>query len=297
MTSGAALATYRQGDVIELPRFVHGDVSTESAKLFAVLTFETDALVLITQTCDAVRDPLERPYVQVAPLVRINGLGDRAPSPALVAVPQFGEDAFADLDRVMTITKSLLVEFPRTHGVEGDIEQRKFSEGVARKFGRFAFPDCLTRSVEKLRQRVLDKWDKTESAEGQALAKVLQIRAEAAPSWAGDSIAVQLSFVVEPGILPAAEGPPEPDPELTKAVPAGVGPSAIAQRLATETSPQQQAWLWQRLGEEWAGCCKPQAPIVSIVGEVIGSDEYGLDRYWASEALDLDFLSGVTNVA
>lgn len=65
-------------------------------------------LVMLTQTCDVVRDCRKRPFVEVAPLVQVTAdeLNDirRLKRPAFAYVPATAADCLvADLDRTMTV--------------------------------------------------------------------------------------------------------------------------------------------------------------------------------------------------
>ena len=52
-----------------------------------------------------------------------------------------------------------------------------------------------------------------------------------------------------------------------------------------------QGWLWGRLVEAWAALCVPEGIVTQIEAEVVAADEITVDRVWASEELDLEYLS------
>jgi len=271
-----------------------------SPAIHAPAWVQAEGAVVITQTCDVARSCVERPFVQVAPLVRFVDPQEATllaggASPRFVAVPRAGTNAFVDLDLVMTVTKERLAGCERYPGVVGDEEIRQFGQSVARKFGRYPFPDAFARSVRRLRGRVLDKWNKPDSAEGRALELISQIRAHAEPSWDADGVSVELTFIARPGTIPTLLDPPSPSDELRAWWGPGRGPAQVAERLLGAATPDDQAWCWARLGDAWAACCDPEENITSITGEVLGADEYSIDRYWSSEPLDLDYLSGPEN--
>jgi hypothetical protein len=78
----AALKEWRQGDLaLDESWFVHvGDPAAPLSEAAAqaeaegiqALTSETVGLVVVTQTCDIVRSCAVRPYVEVAPLMRVS---------------------------------------------------------------------------------------------------------------------------------------------------------------------------------------------------------------------------------
>ena len=69
-----------------------------------------------------------------------------------------------------------------------------FASALARKRVRFAFPDDFTALAKNLENRLTDKHEK-ESAEGQALRALREIRVQAAPSWDHNSITLTFWFV------------------------------------------------------------------------------------------------------
>ncbi len=81
----------------------------------------------------------------------------------------------ADLDRMMTVEKSILSKLARTAGWETPEEGRAIARAIARKFGRPAFPDGFVERVEPLRRRLHRKAGKN-SDEGRAIAALREVR-------------------------------------------------------------------------------------------------------------------------
>ena len=212
-----ALRSWRQGDVsldaglefvhlADLSR-AHSPASTQVAEALANRgkTIETEAapvldkapgVVMLSQTCDIVRDCLNRPFVEVAPLVEAPGQRveeiRRLERPAFAWVPLTARRRLvADLDRVMTVEKALVAGWTRVPGWKTDDELRDFARALARKRSRFAFPDEFATAVRKLQRHLRDKHDKR-TAEGAHLRALREIRVRAAPSW--EDGAVQLSW-------------------------------------------------------------------------------------------------------
>lgn len=305
----ARLSQWRQADVADYRRFSHlanagSPVTPASARAaegrhgLIRVTSEVDGLVVLTQTCDIRRSSRYRPYVELAPLVRVSPEVARAAwameRPRYAALPALGEDMVADLDRVTTVEKGVLAGWSRTPGWNDDSQVRRFSSTVARRYGRFAFPDEFAHSLSKLTERIKSRHGKANSAEGRLLESVLQIRVEASPSWADPKVDVQLTFVLQPGTLPILEDAADPSPSPATLVWCDARrrqPADIAARLLAEKNQRDRGWLWVRLAEAWAALCVPVPPINEITVEVLGADEYTMDRYWTTEQLDLDHLS------
>ncbi|MRG94641.1 hypothetical protein [Polyangium spumosum] len=207
-----ALAEWRQGDVVRGPvDFIHmGDPARPLTKLAGeaqgdgptVLVGEEIGLVVLTQTCDLVRTCVDRPFVEVAPIVEV----DESKLPQIergyllkyAHIPALQEERLvADLDRVMTIEKSIISDWVRIPGCRNDAETRAFAEALRRKRGRFAFPDDFVEASQALQKRLKDKHDKG-SEEGQALRALREIRVTAAPSWNEDQVRLTFWFIRNP---------------------------------------------------------------------------------------------------
>jgi hypothetical protein len=205
----AALSAWRQGDLtLDSGWFIHaGDsaraLTDEAAAVEeagpTALTSEVAGLVIITQTCDIVRSCLERPFIEVCPLVEVDASRlreiERGRRPSHAYVPAVAERGMvADLDRVMTVEKSIVSDWVRTPGWTSDAQGRAFAATLARKRVRFAFPDDFTMFVGKLQSRLADKHDKN-SEEGRALRALREVRVTAAPSWDADPVSIMFWFV------------------------------------------------------------------------------------------------------
>lgn len=268
-------------------------------------------VVLVSQTCDVVLPG--RPAVQVARRVRLPDAqaaqardGKR---PRFAHLPQLGQNDFADLDVISTIAKSRLVELTRAAGVLGDEEGRRFAGAVARKFGRFAFPDEVTPWLKPLEEVVASKARKSASPEGRALEAVVELRVEAVGGWSATPYNLTLCVIVQPGTLPAFPDDDFPDlpPELATWLYEDEdnlrrSSGEIADRLGRTVEAEEKQWLWTALGEAWAGKCRPAQgcseaihdAVASVLPEVVPADEFTLTRVRRSEILDLDHLSGPT---
>lgn len=216
-----ALKHWRQGDLTlddgleflhlaDLSR-PHTEASEQTAAAYAeaghvppegptALTDEVPhGLVVLTQTCDIVRDCRDRPYVEVAPLIKATGeqveAARRLKLPAYGYVPAVAERGLvAHLDRVMTVEKALVARWHRAPGYERDEDARAFAQALARKRARFAFPDEFTAAAKRLAAR-LSKQHEKHSEEGAYLRALWQIRVRAAPSWDSQPVELEWWFI------------------------------------------------------------------------------------------------------
>lgn len=266
-----------------------------------------DGVVLVSQSCDVVLP--HRHNVQVAPVVRLD---DTQASEARAGkrsqyahVPQMGDMWFADLDCVGTIAKSALLGKRARRGVVGDDETRRFSAAIARRFGRFAFPDDVSDAMKVLRDLVQSRAVKPDSPFGRVLAQVLELRAEAKP-WVEEGSEVTLVFVLIPGSLPTL---PDDDPGEVPATVSTFIPdisyaqlqlTEIAKALTNQTAmwnAYEKFWLWTFLADAAAVLCESRGRSTgtqkhpTFIGEVVSGDEFPLTRVRRSEIVDLDHLS------
>jgi hypothetical protein len=153
-------------------------------------------LVVLTQTCDIVRKCTDRPFIEVAPLVQVSSARLRMirdlKMPSFAYIPATAEQMLvADLDRSMTVEKSVAAKWTRVAGWQTDEEGRDFAVALGRKRTRFSFPDDFQKAINTMQKRLLDKHNRL-SAEGAHLRALREIRVRAAPSW--DTASVKLSF-------------------------------------------------------------------------------------------------------
>ena len=143
-----------------------------------------------------------------------------------------------------------------------------------------------------MRDVIQSKANRPGSPLGTVLPSVVELRIEAAGLWSSPPWDLTLSVIVKPGTLPPLDdltpGPTGQSSQILNA-------SKIAERIGTTTDHRELIALWNSLGEAWLDMCgSPTGALASIESEVVGEDEYTLDRYRRSERLDLDHLSPPT---
>jgi hypothetical protein len=265
------LQDWRQGDcTLDKHWFVHRlnpalaitKAGLGAAKEGAELAeLEVAGLVVVSQTCDIVRDCRDRPYLEVCPLVGVSDDAlheiERGRRPAYAFVPRLAEQHLAaDLDRVMTVEKPAVLNWVRTAGWSSDVEARTFAQALVRKRARFAFPDDFTLWARKLQNRLIDKHDKN-TQEGRALRALREIRVQATPSW--DSNAVELMFFF----------------------------------IRSQEDINFEGKEWQELLDAWLKLVPAAGRFTSVYGQVSSLDELTAADYIHSDQLDLDHLSSL----
>lgn len=160
---------------------------------------EVEGFVMLSQTCDIVRLCIERPFVEIAPLVRLDDeiveQARRLKRPSLAYIPAIARKGLvADLDRIMTVEKAVVAAWTRIMGWSTDAEGREFARTIARKRSRFAFPDDFIRAADQFRRRLTNKHGR-QSGEGEFLRALREIRVRAAPSWNADDVKLTIWFI------------------------------------------------------------------------------------------------------
>lgn len=158
--------------------------------------------VVITQTCDIVRDCKARSYVELCPLVAVKPSTVKETRllrrPAFAFVPGASDkNLVADLDRIVTVEKSFLSNFELTAGCKDDSERRAFADALARHRTRPAFPDDFNECMGPVRDH-LKKIHRGTDAEGLLIQSVGEIRVSASPNWDAEQISIVVWFILSP---------------------------------------------------------------------------------------------------
>ncbi|MCA0331461.1 MAG: hypothetical protein LCI03_16360 [Actinobacteria bacterium] len=201
---------------------------------------------------------------------------------------------------IVTIDKSRLAGVPRQRGVIDDVDVRRFAASAARRFGRYPFPDEVVECLEPMRKALASKAQKPNSPLGKVLIDVYSLRVEVAGNWSDPQRELTLIVVLRAGALPLTDDPPPEPAGLRTTVSAGgvINTTKVADRLLSSEDDAVRYWCWVLLADAWAAECQLRATekgltdhVRSVSFEVLGADEFTLDRVDRSEALDLDYLS------
>ena len=164
-----------------------GDACLSVDELPVIVSDEGDAdfiavsgVVVLTQTCDMIRDSADRPHFHVAALVpatsdEIEQIR-RFARPQYVYVPQCAEMGLVgDLDLITSYSKSVLTGWTRLPAPAVADARRDFGYATGRHRSRVAFPDRWAAELDKLRNWLRSKSQKS-SPEGIFAAAIEQMR-------------------------------------------------------------------------------------------------------------------------
>lgn len=156
--------------------------------------------IVITQTCDIVRDCVARSHIQLSPLVAVEATTLKETRllrrPALAFVPGAADkNLVADLDRMITVEKSILRGQTRVIGCHNDSEHRAFADALARHRTRPAFPDDFNKCMRPVRDH-LKKIHRNNDAEGLLIQSIGEIRVSASPNWDVGQVEVFVWFIL-----------------------------------------------------------------------------------------------------
>jgi hypothetical protein len=198
------LNEWNQGDFtlsqLDLPWLT----SDEEGPLIEAVPFVGAAVV--SQTCDIVRDHVERPFVQVAALTE-------ASTDAMAAVEARSKPRYAhlpglkphglvvDLDFIATVNKTLVATWARQPGFTENGEQRRFAEALARHKQRFAFPDSFKVPLSKLRRWIERR--RGQSGPAGCLVRAIEEMRARCPDW--DAPSPKLDIIAVLGGDPLAD--------------------------------------------------------------------------------------------
>lgn len=265
-----ALSQWRQGDcVVGEQWFLHRfsparpltpDAVSAAADGVDILETPEAGFVVLSQTCDIVRSWRDRPYIVVAPLVKVDSAtlwgAARGYRPRYAFVPEVASrELVADLDRSMTVEKAVITAQARVDGCRTEEDKVQFAQALARNRARFAFPDDFSALVDGLRKRLVEKHGK-KTSEGEALRNLREIRIAASPSW--DAKAVELVFMF----------------------------------IRDDDDPSLDGSVQHELLAKWLALVPPRGRYRSVEGLIIALGDLSAREYLAGARLDLDHVTG-----
>jgi hypothetical protein len=136
--------------------------------------------MILSQSCDIIRDVDQRPHVAVAVLVSATAeeiaRAERLDVPSRLFVEALRPASLlVDLDAIGTVHKAVVASWLRTQGCSTDEEQRRLGRGLARHRQRFAFPDVFNALVIPIRRWIEAKRNKA-SPHGNFVRAIVEMR-------------------------------------------------------------------------------------------------------------------------
>jgi hypothetical protein len=262
-----------------------------------VVPHPVDDVVLLTQTCDLQFTTVEEHRCLVAPVLRVSKQKAhealRGRRPGLAGLPWFNDGSVADLSRITTIERSMLLGASSRGRPRTPHKQFQFAEAVTRYLTRPALPDSVNEVLAPFVKRVAEKHDR-QSAEGRCAYMVSDMRLEAMPDLDHEAPALNVLVLLEEGELPLLPTGAHVDHEvIDELVAAGQAAAAEAVHAAVGATAKREAWT--ALAECWLQASVAKLPHVSGVGSVeitvLNGEEFSYARSLNAPSLDLRYLS------
>ncbi len=264
-----------------------------------LVTEPVDEVVVLTQTCDLQRTSVDVRYCQVAPVLRNQNpalvhMIARGRKPGWAAIPWLDDSSIADLARISTIERSLLVDVrtmgsPATPGQEFD-----FATAVSRHFSRPALPEAVVDVLRILTDRIKARHGR-QSSEGRSFTRVRSLRVEAIPGFDDPSPELRLLFILDEQDLPSLSPGVDVDHSTIDSL-VQLGPAAASEAAMSPSLPAlaaREAWI--ALTEVWAAAAKAAAEqstaVASLEVEVLNASELSFARSEQAPELDFFYLS------
>lgn len=288
--------------VLALAEWPLGELSREAAVeqnaegIFGV-PHPVDSVVLLTQTCDLIRTSADTPYCQVAPIVDASAAfayeALRGLRPGWAGLPWVSSTAIADLARITTLERSLLVGMESLGRPWNQQERFHFADTVARHLTRPALPDAVSETLRPFLKRMKEKHDR-QSQEGRCIEQIRTIRIEASPDFDTPAPDLNLLLILDEIDLPGLPEHSQLDQGAIDGHRARGVPAAAEAALASE-DPVMKREAWMALGELWAQPSATFAEARDDVGdlsvEVLNGEEFSFARSLDAPELDLAFLT------
>lgn len=312
LQSAAVVSSLVQGQVLRVADAcvvlaeASAPLSAEAAEVAAaegtdsgliIVPHAVDDVVLLTQTCDLQRTTPDEHRCLIAPMVHMpeqfarEALRGRRPGYA--ALPWIGPTAVADLSRITTVERAVLVGAVSRGAPRTPEERMHFAETLGRCLARPALPDAVNDVLSPFVKRIQDKHDK-QSAEGRCAHMVAELRLEATPDLDHSEPALNVLMLLDEDDLPTlSEAESVAQEKIDRLVDAGQGAAAEAVFQAVTSAEKREAWM--AVAECWIKPAVDRVPDVEGVGSVtitvLNGEELSYARSRSAPPLDLRYLS------
>lgn len=262
-----------------------------------VVPHAVDDVVLLTQTCDLQFTTSREHRCLVAPVVpeseKIAYEALRGRRPGLAGLPWISSTVVADLSRITTVERSVLVDAISRGRPRNARERLHFAEAISRYLTRPALPDPVNKVLLPFVRRIAEKYDR-QSPEGRCAHKVSELRVEATPDIDSPEPALNVLMILEEDELPRIPTGSDVDHDrIDGLIHAGQTSAAAAVHQAHDPVAKREAWI--ALAECWI---KPSADVVSTIEgvgsveiSVMNGEELSYARSLSAPILDLRYLT------
>jgi hypothetical protein len=308
----AAVSGFIQGEVLGavdacvVLADASGPLSSEAAEIAAsegadsgliVIPHAVDNVVLLTQTCDLQFTTVNEHRCLVAPVMLISEQvaheAWRGRRPGLAGLPWVSLKAVADLSRITTVERSVLVDAVSRGRPRNPRERFHFAETISRYLTRPALPDPINKVLSPFVRRIAEKHGR-HSAEGLCAHKVSELRIEATPDIDHEEPALNVLMILDEDELPQLpDGSHVDDNRIDRLV--GAGQTSAAEAVHRAGDPITKREAWTALAECWIKPCVDLVATVAGVGSVeisvMNGEELSYARSLSAPILDLRYLT------
>ncbi len=307
----AAVKSLIQGEVLEVPdacvviadaswpldeRSVEAAAAVGGSGL-VVVPEPVDLVALLTQTCDLQQTKPDSRLCQLAPVVQAEDLfvrqASRGHRPGWVALPWHSANSLADLSRITTFERSVLIGAHGCGRPSTPRERLAFAEAISRHFTRTALPDAVCDVIGPFLSRIKEKHDRF-SPEGRCIGLIATLRIEATPDIDDPSPSLRLLVILEANDLAQLPEDVECDQDRVDELVAR-GHDTAARQALDGTTIRARREGWDALAELWTResvALAESTPGVDAVDvEVLSGDELSFTRLRNAPELDLAYLT------
>ena len=272
-------------------------IAVEGSVGLIVVPTSVDNVVLLTQTCD-LQATTEREFTcLVAPVFNYSQQfaheAWRGRRPGFAGLPWVSETAAADLSRVTSVERSVLIGV-ESLGHPRDLQERiHFAETIGRYLMRPALPNKINEVLKPFVDHISEKHDRN-SPEGHCIHNVAEFRVEATPDIDHDDPALNIVMLLNESELPTlARGEDVDDARIDALV--CMGQAKAAEAVIAATSPIRKREAWSALAECWILPSVARVAAVNGVASVeitvLNGEEFSYARSLNAPRLDLQYLS------
>lgn len=256
-----------------------------------------ERVVILTQTCDLQSTGIDERTCQVALVIDSDPTFARevirGRRPTWIALPWVSNLAVADLSKITTLERSVVVDVPTLGRPSSTHEQLHFASMLGRYFSRPALPDGVNDVLRPFVRRIQDRHDK-QTAEGWCLQRVATFRVEADPDFDAVNPSLNVLVIVDEAYMPSLAPGSVPNQaridELTQ-----MQLEEVAAMIRDEAEPLRRREAWLALAEIWvapaAKASVDGSHVVSVESFVLNGAELTFARSRNAPELDLMYLS------